>query len=76
MPLYVFECACGHRSEIFLEIEKRNTTQKCEKCRKIMGRVIGAPAIHSEPYQMKAILGSGEKISGHFGKEAPRRRKK
>jgi len=67
MPMYEFECECGHREERMLLIAERNEAQECPECGQPMARIVGAPALHGEPYQMKAILGSGEKVSGHFG---------
>ncbi len=76
MSLYEFSCECGNTTEYLVPSSERNTRKfKCPKCRRLMKREVGRPVLHGEKYQMKAILSSGEKVAGHFGKEAPRRRK-
>jgi len=75
MPLYGFNCECGAYAEIMLSISERDHEMLCPKCSRPMQREIAAPALHGEPYQMQAILGDGSKVKGHFGREAPRRRK-
>ena len=67
MPMYDFECECGYASERMLAISGRDEPQECPKCKKMMKRTVGAPALHGESYQMKAILGDGTKVAGHFG---------
>ena len=77
MPLYDYECkGCGGKAEFFVSIKYRDEARfYCEECGKDMKRIIaGAPPYHGEPYQMKAILSNGQKVAGHFGKEAKRNR--
>ena len=76
MPLYTFRCECGAEQDQLAEIADRDSLVIVCKCGKRMKRVPASPQLHGEGYQMKAILEDGSKVAGHFGKEAPRRRKK
>lgn len=79
MPLYTYECEkCQKQLEHITSIDNRDKIKlECWSCGGRMYRIIdGAPALHGEPYQMKAILADGSRVAGHFGKEAPLLKKK
>lgn len=58
-----------------LDYEERDLEYHCPDCQVAMVRVFGAPVIGKPAFQMKAILSTGEKIGGHFGKAAKREKK-
>lgn len=69
MPLYDFECRCGERAEHILSMGECDQAVFCEKCKAPMRRVIiGAPALHGEPYHMGVVLSDGTRMKGRFGK--------
>ena len=72
MPIYTFECdSCDHRQEEILPLEKRDSSEvQCEICGNVMIRLIDAHTIGKPAFQMGAVLNSGEKVPGHFGKFA------
>ena len=78
MPMYTYQCSCGFSKEELVTIAERNLVNfVCSDCGKKLKRIIdGAPMYAGEPYQMQAVLADGSKVKGHFGKEAPRVRKK
>ena len=68
-PMYQFRCSCGHESEALLAVEDRDEIQPpCEKCGKGMKRVPAAASLHGPKHESKAILGSGQKVSGTWEK--------
>ena len=88
MPIYTYWCRqCGAEVELIMSYDKRDDQSlqhegpdgfgkkrcggKLERNEGLERPNIGAPA-----HQMGAILGSGAKVKGHFGKEAKRKRKK
>ena len=73
MPVYSYTCEeCGPCESICSYAERDN--QKCDSCGRIMMRAgveyfrLGQPS-----YQMKAIMGNGEKVAGHFNRVAPKK---
>lgn len=78
MPLYTYVCECGNEEEHLVLMDSRDSIElDCSRCGKRLKRIVdGAPALHGEKYQMKAVMSDGSHVAGHFGKEAPRVRKK
>jgi putative FmdB family regulatory protein len=79
MPIYTYKCnQCEKEFEHLIPMEDRDTVKLvCGKCHSRLIRIIDKPPyLAGEKYQMKAILGDGSKVSGHFGKSAPLQRKK
>ncbi len=75
MPIYTYQCSkCGSLEERVTTFAKRDEAV-CDECAQPLQRsgvelfTMGQPA-----YQMKAIMGNGEKIAGHFGKDAARKK--
>jgi putative FmdB family regulatory protein len=77
MPIYTFICSgCGYQEEQLLKYQERDTPFTCPSCGDPMNRRGGEIThIGKESYQMKAVLGTGEHVKGHFGKDAKRGRK-
>lgn len=75
MPLYTFECTdCEEREEHLVNIEERDTeSHLCSLCGEPMRRVMDAPKIGKPAFQMGAVMDSGERIAGHFGKAAKKK---
>jgi putative FmdB family regulatory protein len=77
MPLYTYECPeCGYKEEMLLSVEELETANfPCVKsgCGKKMRKIMDAPNIGKPGFQMQAILESGERVSGHFGKSAKKK---
>jgi len=70
MPIYVFKCGkCGKCEEHILAIAARDHQMICA-CGAIQHRLLTSFTIGKQEHQTKAILGSGAKVKGHFGKEA------
>ena len=86
MPVYTYRCRqCGTKVEAITPYGRRDSIirhdgpdSSGEECQGILKRDPGLerPHIGSGCYEMKAILGNGAKLTGHFGKEAKRRKKK
>lgn len=78
MPLYTYACGCGNKEEHLVQMDFRDGIKLyCRKCNKLLKRIIDKPpALHGAAHQMHAIMNDGTKVAGHFGKEAPRLRKK
>jgi len=77
--LYDYECAeCGFVDEYIVLYKERDKLGVflCPECDAFLRRKMPRPAYQGDKYQMKAVLSNGETVAGHFGKEAPRRRKK
>lgn len=72
MPLYTYECKeCKCREENLVSIQDRDTASfLCPECGDETIRVVDAPVIGKPGYQMKAVMGNGEHVPGHFGKSA------
>lgn len=77
MPMYTYECSCcGRDVELIVNYEERDVDRQCDMCGGYLERVgIEKINLGSESYQMKAVLGSGAHVSGHFGKQARGKRK-
>lgn len=79
MPLYTYECPrCEVAVDRVIKYEERDNGQfECETCGSTLRRrgvsefCMGKPA-----YQMQAVLGNGDHIKGHFGKDAKRRKRR
>ena len=78
MPAYDFECPqCGWKGEMLQVVYTERGDQSCPRCDEPLGSPMpSAPVVHGPQYQMAAVMPNGEKIKGHFGKDAKRRRKK
>ena len=46
MPLYTYVCHCGNKEERLISIEDRDNVG-CNKCGKVMRRILQAPSIVS-----------------------------
>jgi putative FmdB family regulatory protein len=75
MPIYTYQCSeCGSIEERVTTFANRDAAI-CDECSQPLQRsgvelfTLGQPA-----YQMKAILNNGEKVPGHFGKDAARKK--
>ena len=77
MPLYQFKCVgCGAESEVlckFSETEDR----ECGICECRLERQIASIGFGAvdHGYQMGVVLASGERVAGHFGKSAPKKKR-
>lgn len=67
MPIYPFECECGAEVEAIRDVDDRDKPLLCVKCGRVMKRVFSSANFGKPAFQMQAILGSGEKVSGNFG---------
>lgn len=84
MPIYTYKCnRCGLVDEDLVIYQARDAPRFCKSLRDDGGVCGGllqrdgldCPTIGKPEHQTAAILGSGAKVKGHFGKEAKRRRK-
>jgi len=81
MPLYNYKCSdedCAHEQEELMSVEENEKAKNmdlvlCEECGAVCLIIPTAPNIGKPGYQMKAVLGSGEHIPGHFGKAAKKK---
>lgn len=77
MPIFDFRCdACG--GELMDWPAKSGEAVGCPECGAEMRRELSMPS-NLRPdygYQSAAILSNGAKVKGHWGKSAPRSRKK
>ena len=71
MPIYSYRCEeCGAEYEVICRYDERDN-QDCGSCGKKMTRAVAEKiTIGKSGYQPGVILGSGEKVKGHFGKDA------
>ncbi|MFA4944407.1 MAG: FmdB family zinc ribbon protein [Lentisphaeria bacterium] len=77
MPLYQYECeVCHLEEEHQVSIQERDTEFTCPNCGGKMTRQVTAAKIGREKVGMGVILSDGSRVRGHFGREAPRARKK
>lgn len=83
MPNYDYECPnCKWKGELINVAISERGDQGCPECDEPLQSPVmkQAPAQHGPGYQMQAVVGEGQHIKGHFGKEAKRdksgRRKK
>jgi len=78
MPIFTYECKkCGMAVERIVNRSDRDTPSPHDDCGGMLAWAgLDCPTVGKPGYQMKAILGNGAHIDGHFGKEAARRRKK
>lgn len=86
MPMYTYRCRqCGMEVEEIVKYEERDAFRQHEgpdgfgkeRCGGALERNEGLERTHvgESAYQMQAILSSGAKVKGHFGKEAKRKKK-
>lgn len=76
MPNYLFLCdKCESYTEIILPMADRDSEQRCVTCDAVLERQL-TTANFSGVYQAGAIMTDGSFVPGHFGKSAPRLRKK
>jgi putative FmdB family regulatory protein len=76
MPLYEFHCAaCGKNSEILCKFSEADA-RPCD-CGGTLDRTIGRIGFGAMDYgyQPGIVMESGERIHGHFGKSAPKKRR-
>jgi putative FmdB family regulatory protein len=73
MPVYDYVCAqCKECCEQLRAVEERDAEMPVCGCGGVLRRVLlVAPKLGQERYQMKAVLGDGSHVAGHFGKQAP-----
>lgn len=78
MPIYTFTCpSCGLEFEGICSWMERDTGVACPKCKTVSKwRGVDAASTPKDRGSMGAILSNGDRVSGHFGKEAVRRRKR
>jgi len=73
--VYDYECPnCCWMGEMWQVPYSERGNQSCPICSGRLGFPVikKAPVINPSGFQMGAILSNGEKIKGHFGKEAKR----
>jgi len=75
MPLYEYSCQKGHYAEVLTRLSDREAAVCCCVCGAEMARLPSAPTLGKPAFQSGAILGDGQVIKGHWGKDAPRKRK-
>jgi hypothetical protein len=83
MPIYTYKCnRCDRISEDLVMYSARDAPRFCKQlqddegiCGGLLVRGLDCPTIGKPEHQTAAILDSGAKIKGHFGKEAKRKRK-
>ncbi len=77
MPIYMYECSrCLAVVERVIAYDKRDEPQNCKLCDEAMERLLVTPWTNGKPaYQMQAVLGDGQHIRGHFGKDAARKKR-
>lgn len=87
MPIFTYRCRqCGMPVEMIVLYAERDAQHYQhdgpdydgkERCGGKLERNLGLekPTIGKPAFQMKALLGSGAKVKGHFNKEAKRKRK-
>ncbi len=76
MALYEFRCgACGQESEVLCKFSE--TEGRTCSCGGALERTIGKIgfAAMEYGYQPGIVMESGERIHGHFGKSAPKKRR-
>ncbi len=73
MPRYDYQCPEGHTTEIEHPIAACDEPRVCA-CGAALSRLIGKPAIGKPAFESAAILRSGEKIPGGWGR-TPRKRR-
>ena len=79
MPVYTFECpACGCERDHVVSFDERDAGLfECGRCAVAMRRqAVSAFALGKPSYQMQAVLGNGDHLKGHFGKDAKRRKRR
>lgn len=77
MPIYQFRCTeCAAESEILCRFSETENRQ-CSECEGKLSRIIpsiGFSAV-DHGYQMGVVLSSGERVAGHFGQTAPKKKR-
>lgn len=79
MPLYTYQCPkCRTIDEHLVTYTERDTSGfVCSKCGGPVERSgVEHFALGKEPYQPGAVLSNGAKVKGHFGKEAPLKKRR
>lgn len=46
MPIYEYECACGHKFEEFKKFENRDAAVYCPECQDVAERKVSIAAFH------------------------------
>lgn len=77
MPIYQFRCEqCAAETEVLCRFSETEGRQ-CSACEGKLSRVISsigfAAADHG--YQMGVVLSSGQRVEGHFGRSAPKKKR-
>lgn len=73
--VYDYECPhCAWEGEMWQVTYSERGNQSCPICNGRLGFPVmkKAPVMHQPGFQMSAVLSNGEKIKGHFGKDAKR----
>ncbi len=74
MKMYDYECPQCKAVEERLVVTMDELVG-CGACGAFMTRLMPSPSTGQPAYQMKGILRSGEKVPGHFGKDAAKRKR-
>lgn len=77
MPIYTYFCrSCGHELERICKYEERLQEVQCPGCgNNVRWQGLELPTFPKDRPKMGAIMSNGDRVVGHFGKEAKRRRK-
>lgn len=72
MPLFEYRCEkCGEHKDHVVKASEKDDDRFCD-CGGVQVRVLAPPVVGKTGYQMKAVLGGGARLKGHFGKDAKR----
>lgn len=77
MPIYQMRCeSCGEETEVLCRFSETESRQ-CSVCEGKLSRTIASIgfAAVDHGYQMGVVLSSGERVAGHFGKSAPKKKR-
>ena len=75
MPLYSYECTvCGKFEQVTSYAERDAVVCACGKAAQRAGVEKPSDRSSAPAFKMQAIVGSGERRSGSFGKSFPRRK--
>jgi putative FmdB family regulatory protein len=76
MPIYSYTCKqCGQAVEQIVTYARRDNLAHCECGGELQRSGVEAFALGKPTFEMGAIMRDGSRVKGHFGKEAPKKRR-